>query len=182
MSEAAESVALSADCAACSGLCCVSAPFDADQGFGYDKPAQEPCRHLQAGFRCGIYADRAAQGFGGCSGYDCLGAGQRTTRAFAPDTWQSAPGRAAAVHEAFMRVRALHELLALLATARRLVHDDSCDARLVAQQRRVNAQCELILAGAQAGSEHGIERGMREQVLGLLRELATTPGIIARRP
>jgi len=169
---------LNADCAACCGLCCVSAPFDADQGFGYDKPAHEPCRHLAAGFRCGIYADRAGQGFAGCNTYDCLGAGQRVTHAFAPDTWQSAPERAAGMHDAFLRMRGLHELLSLLATARRLVRDVEWDARLAAQQQRVDAQGEAITAGA----ERGAERQLREQTLELLRELATAPGIAGRRP
>ena len=169
---------LHADCAACCGLCCVAAPFDADQGFGYDKPAQEPCRHLQAGFRCGIHADRAARGFASCSSYDCQGAGQRVTRAFAPDTWQSAPGRAPAMHDAFLRIRSLHELLSLLATARRLVRDVEWDARLLEQQQRVDALCEAIPGGA----ERGAERDLREQTMQLLRELATAPGISGRRP
>ena len=169
---------LHADCAACCGLCCVSPPFDADQGFGYDKPAQEPCRHLQGGFRCGIHAERAAQGFASCSSYDCFGAGQRVTRAFAPDTWQSTPGRADAMHVAFMRMRGLHELLALLATARQLVRDVEWDARLAAQQQRVDALCEA----APGSAERAAERAVREQTMQLLRELATAPGISGRRP
>jgi hypothetical protein len=169
---------LRADCAACCGLCCVSPPFDADQGFGYDKPAHEPCSHLRGDFSCGIHPVRAAQGFAGCSSYDCLGAGQRVTRAFSPDTWQSAPERAAAMHEAFMRTRGLHELLVLLATARRLVRDPGLDGRLLAQQQRVDALCDAIPGGAQRGAE----RELREQTLQLLRELATAPGIAGRQP
>ena len=31
-----------ADCSQCVGLCCVVPPFDAEQGFGFDKPAEHP--------------------------------------------------------------------------------------------------------------------------------------------
>ena len=169
---------LHADCAACCGLCCVSPPFDADQGFGYDKPAHEACRHLQAGFRCGIHADRAAAGFDSCTSYDCLGAGQRVTRSFSPDDWQSAPGIAARMHEAFLRIRSLHELLVLLATARQLVRDVEWQGRLSEQQQRVDAQCEAVIAGAGRGAE----QALRAQTFELLREMATAPGIEGRRP
>ena len=82
------------------------------------------------------------------------------------------------MHDAFLRMRGLHELLSLLATARRLVRDVEWDARLAAQQQRVDAQGEAITAGA----ERGAERQLREQTLELLRELATAPGIAGRRP
>ena len=46
---------LKADCSACVALCCVIPPFDASQGFGFDKPAETPCQHLCADHRCGIH-------------------------------------------------------------------------------------------------------------------------------
>lgn len=178
---------LRADCAACCGLCCVSAPFDAGQGFGYDKPAHEPCRHLLAGFRCGIHADRAAAGFDGCTTYDCLGAGQRTARAFAPADWLAAPERAPAMHAAFLALRGLHELLSLLATARGIVAEPEWRQRLSAQAQDVDRACLALLATAtggapdpRGGSAHAAE--LRRSTHALLRELASVPSVAARRP
>ncbi|HEY9106307.1 MAG TPA: hypothetical protein VIN58_06490, partial [Roseateles sp.] len=70
---------LRADCSACAALCCVIPPFDAVQGFGFDKPAETPCHHLCDDHRCGIHADLIERGFAGCVAFDCLGAGQRLT-------------------------------------------------------------------------------------------------------
>jgi len=178
---------LHADCAACCGLCCVSPPFDADQGFGYDKPAHEACRHLQAGFRCGIHADRAAAGFDSCTSYDCLGAGQRTTRAFAPSDWREAPEHGAAIHSAFLRLRGLHELLSLLATARAMVEEPAWRQRLAAQAEGVDRACLALLATATGGPQDPLGTAahaatLRRSTFALLRELASVPSVAARRP
>ena len=88
-------VHLKADCSACAALCCVVPPFDAVQGFGFDKPAETPCQHLCADHRCGIHADLRAQGFTGCVAFDGLGAGQRltaqTTERFGSADWRARP-------------------------------------------------------------------------------------------
>src|SRR5437762_10515658 len=47
-------LSLTADCARCTGLCCVAPAFSASSDFAIDKPADEPCPHLEASFRCGI--------------------------------------------------------------------------------------------------------------------------------
>lgn len=67
-----------ADCSACSALCCVDFAFDAGEDFAHDKPAGEPCRHL-SGHLCRLHKDLIAKGYPGCARYDCLGAGQRAT-------------------------------------------------------------------------------------------------------
>lgn len=105
---------LKADCAACVGLCCVVPPFDAVQGFGFDKPAETPCRHLCADFRCGIHVGLMAQGFEGCVAFDCLGAGQRVTAAFAGANWREQPGLAAPMFDAYRRELARQSWLAKL--------------------------------------------------------------------
>lgn len=71
--------ALQADCTACKGLCCILLPFDADQGFAFDKAAGTPCRHLTPDFRCEIHAELVPRGCPGCHQYDCHGAGQRVS-------------------------------------------------------------------------------------------------------
>ena len=71
---------LRADCARCQALCCVSLPFDRCEMFGFDKPANVSCPHLEPGFGCGIHGELNARGQAGCAGYDCYGAGQHITQ------------------------------------------------------------------------------------------------------
>lgn len=101
------------DCARCAALCCVAPAFDAEQGFGYDKPASEPCRHLQSDNRCAIHPALVAQGFAGCASFDCFGAGQRATALFEGADWRISATLASRMFETYGRLRTLHELLAL---------------------------------------------------------------------
>ena len=112
---------LKADCSACAALCCVIPPFDAVQGFGFDKPAETPCRHLCADHRCGIHADLVERGFTGCVAFDCLGAGQRLTAQavarFDSADWRNRPDVARWLFAAYPRVREVQEWLARLSLA-----------------------------------------------------------------
>ena len=105
------------DCARCVALCCVAPAFDAEQGFGYDKPAREPCRHLHSDNRCGIHPALVAQGFSGCASFNCFGAGQRVTALFEGCDWRASPGNATRMFERYSRLRTLHELLAMATLA-----------------------------------------------------------------
>jgi hypothetical protein len=166
---------LQPDCAACCGLCCVAPGFDAEQGFAYDKPAHEPCRHLQTDFRCEIHATLGSQGFPGCTHYDCHGAGQRVTREFAGRDWRAHPELAGAQFEAFMRMRPLHGLLALLATARAHVSDGAWQQRLVAQEEAIERECQ-----APPSRNDLVNFGtLRAATLQLLAELGRAPGALA---
>lgn len=112
---------LRADCSACVALCCVIPPFDAAQGFGFDKPAETPCHHLCADHRCGIHAGLVERGFEGCVAFDCLGAGQRlTARAvarFGSADWRARPEVARWLFQAYPRMRQAQEWLARLTLA-----------------------------------------------------------------
>jgi hypothetical protein len=110
-------VELRADCARCSGLCCVAMAFDRSALFGFDKPAGTPCRHLTAADRCGIHVELTETGFAGCAAYDCLGAGQRVTEMFGDRSWRESPTLARDIFEAFRIMRRVHEALELLRTA-----------------------------------------------------------------
>jgi hypothetical protein len=105
------------DCSRCAGLCCVAPPFDADQGFGYDKPAHEACQHLQADFRCAIHAGLAEKGFPACASFDCFGAGQHATARHAGRTWRESNEMAVALFDDYTRLRGLHELMAMATLA-----------------------------------------------------------------
>ncbi|MEV7128479.1 pentapeptide repeat-containing protein [Streptomyces sp. NPDC093260] len=122
---------LRGDCAACFGLCCVALPFAASADFARDKPAGKPCPNLREDHRCGIHTRLRAEGYPGCTVYDCFGAGQKVSRiTFGGQDWRTAPaGQAREMFEVFPVVRQLHELLwylteALALPAARPIHAD----------------------------------------------------------
>lgn len=123
---------LKADCSACAALCCVIPPFDALQGFGFDKPAEVPCHHLCADHRCGIHAELIGQGFAGCVAFDCLGAGQRLTAQaigrFGSADWRARPEVARWLFAAYPRMREAQEWLARLSLAAALTKNASLQA------------------------------------------------------
>lgn len=114
-------VSLRPDCAQCAALCCVGLAFDRSALFAFDKPAGEVCRNLTSRGRCGIHAELDACGFGGCSSFDCLGAGQYVTQeVFGGRTWRDEPSLLGPMMAAFSALREVHELLLLLRQARAL--------------------------------------------------------------
>jgi hypothetical protein len=103
---------LRADCARCVGLCCVAPAFAASADFALDKPAGQPCPHLQPDSRCGIHGSLRERGFPGCTVFDCFGAGQHVTQGtFGGRNWRDGPELAAPMFAAFGVMRQLHELL-----------------------------------------------------------------------
>ncbi|MCC4314109.1 pentapeptide repeat-containing protein [Streptomyces malaysiensis] len=110
--------ALRADCGSCFGLCCVALPFAASTDFAIGKDAGEPCRNLRTDFRCGIHSRLRAEGFPGCTVYDCFGAGQKVSQlTFEGRDWRRHPGTAAEMFAVFPVMRHLHELLWYLTEA-----------------------------------------------------------------
>ncbi|MEU6196177.1 pentapeptide repeat-containing protein [Streptomyces sp. NPDC047061] len=114
-----ERARLSGDCARCFGLCCVALPFTASADFAVDKPAGKPCGNLRGDHRCGIHAELRQKGFGGCTVYDCFGAGQQVSQViFGGQDWRTgSPEHARRMFETFPVVRQLHELLRYLTEA-----------------------------------------------------------------
>lgn len=109
---------LRADCARCAGLCCVALPFHRSSDFAFDKAPGTPCRHLDADFRCGVHATLRERGMGGCTTFDCLGAGQHVVQdLFGGRTWREDASVTEAQFGAFATVRRLHELLWYVADA-----------------------------------------------------------------
>jgi hypothetical protein len=141
---------LRADCAACTGLCCVVPPFDAVQGFGFDKPAHTACPHLCDDFTCGIHADLVDRGFRGCTVFDCHGAGQRVSQQLFPgQDWRDSAELAQQMFDAYTVMRGLHDMMALLYTAS--VHVN--DARLATQLDSIERLCERMPVSAMASAE-----------------------------
>lgn len=103
---------LRADCERCFGLCCVAPAFAASADFAIDKPAGQPCPHLQASFSCGIHDRLRPAGFQGCAVFECYGAGQHVAQVtFGGRDWRQAPETAKQMFAAFGVMRQLHELL-----------------------------------------------------------------------
>ncbi|WP_019816054.1 pentapeptide repeat-containing protein [Saccharomonospora saliphila] len=93
-------------------------PFTRSADFGLTKDAGTPCPNLGADFGCGIHARLRADGFRGCSVFDCFGAGQHlSTVTFAGRDWRDDPETATAMFAAFGVLRQLHELLWYLTEA-----------------------------------------------------------------
>lgn len=132
-----------ADCSRCQGLCCVAPAFDADQGFGHDKPAHQACHHLDAEFRCRIHDRLDAEGYAGCAAYDCHGAGPQLLARCGSPSWRE-QADPTPLFDAFLQQRRLHEMLLLLDLA--LPRAGPLAIRLAALLERV----EQAAAGAPA--------------------------------
>jgi uncharacterized protein YjbI with pentapeptide repeats len=108
---------LRADCARCTGLCCVAPAFVKSSDFAITKPAGEPCVNLRPDFHCRIHNRLRTSGFPGCTVFDCFGAGQKVSQqTFAGADWRT-PGVARSMFDAFAVMRNLHELLWYVAEA-----------------------------------------------------------------
>lgn len=106
---------LSADCENCFGLCCVALPYAKSADFAFDKAAGTPCRNLQSDFRCGIHKNLRNEGFRGCVGYECFGAGQKVSQVTYNGTdWRDNPALAKEMFDVFPKMQQLHEMLCYL--------------------------------------------------------------------
>lgn len=142
---------LRADCARCVGLCCVAPAFARSADFAVDKPAGTPCAHLAEDFRCGIHVDLRDRGFAGCTVFDCLGAGQRVTAAFARRDWRT-PEVAAPMFAAFGSARQVHELLWCLDEARERAPKPALDAEWARLVDVDPAACDVDAARERVGA------------------------------
>lgn len=103
------------DCSRCVGLCCVALPFGVSHGFAFAKQAGEPCRQLDEAYRCSIHSRLREQGMGGCTAYECFGAGQHVTQVvYGGVSWRRQPDGGTEMFEVFGVVQRLHEMLVLL--------------------------------------------------------------------
>lgn len=163
---------LSADCGACTGLCCVAPAFTASADFAIDKPAGTPCPNLGGDSSCGIHDRLRPAGFPGCATFDCFGAGQRTVQAHAGSDWRDGPEAAAAVFTSFTVLRQLHELLWHLAEALVLAPGAGLREQVADARSAVRALAALPpeeLAGVDASAQRHAVGPLLERVSLLVR-------------
>jgi len=129
---------LRADCGQCFALCCVAPAFVRSSDFANDKPAGVACLHLAPDHRCSIHSRLRAEGFAGCTAYDCFGAGQRLAQqTFGGRDWRTHPELAGPMMAALTVLRGLHELLWYLQEARSLPSSTPLAAQLGSAAGRV---------------------------------------------
>lgn len=162
---------LEADCSQCAALCCILLPFDKSDAFAFDKAGGEPCRHLNADFRCEIHDKLKARGCSGCVRFDCHGAGQRVVQdLFAGQNLREAPELMDRMGEAFRRMRRVHELLVLLREAGRLPLGEAKEAERQAILKLLNPPEDWSEASLAAFDIAGAEKDVT-QFLSSLRDV-----------
>ena len=156
-----DEVTFTADCTKCFGLCCTALSFERSSQFGHDKLGGQPCQYLAADFRCRIHERLDDLGYGGCDAFDCMGAGQRASAAFASLNWQRDAGVARRLYARFSQLLLLQEIRQALETAaglelsadqhgerRALLHRVALDADSLAAD--VTAAAQDVLADGKA--------------------------------
>jgi hypothetical protein len=106
-----------ADCGRCFALCCIALHYTRADGFGHDKAAGQPCHLLMPDYKCGIHDRREDLGYEGCIDFDCLGAGQRASAAFAGRNWRRDAGTARDLYAHFAQLLLLQEMRQALSEA-----------------------------------------------------------------
>lgn len=137
----ADTARFRSDCASCVALCCSALAFSRGDDFAHEKPAGKPCRNLDENLGCGIHSALLERGYRGCTVFECHGAGQRVTQeTFGGGDWREGDDLREAMFAVFPLVRQLHEVLWLLAEARRRTADRSLIRRIDALFEQVDAQ------------------------------------------
>ena len=168
---------LSADCSRCAALCCVVPGFARSSDFAVDKPPGVPCLNLLSDHLCGIHDQLRANGFAGCTVYDCFGAGQRVTQdTFGGVSWRDDPDLLGPMAEVFPQVRLLHEVLRYLLEARSLPRTEPLHHNLEAAIAETDALAALPyadLAALDAEQHRAAMAGLLLRASELAREVRT---------
>ncbi|MEP3299083.1 MAG: hypothetical protein ABJO27_21845 [Pseudoruegeria sp.] len=157
------------DCSRCAALCCIALAFDKSNAFAFDKPAGEPCRHLNKSLGCKIHADLTQSGFLGCTMFTCHGAGQRVIQdCFNGRSWRTDPHLLPRIMKAFKTARDIHDLMFLLSEAQKLP--------ISAAQQETLKGYQVLLSPERSMTETWLEGldtiDLKVQIHGFLRTLA----------
>lgn len=129
---------LTADCAACRGLCCVAPAFDKGEDFAIAKLPLTPCQHLADDNRCKRHEDLEDHGFPGCARFDCLGAGQHVVQGLYDGAdWRGDGALLKDMAESYRRMQRLHEALQMMFLAERLPLDEDQEVARLTLLRRL---------------------------------------------
>ena len=143
------------DCTRCAALCCIAFPSETMEGFAASKERGEACPRLRPDGSCSIYDRRKEEGFAGCVGFECFGAGQYVTQLHGGNSeWRADPELLARMVDSFLDIRRAFELLWLAGHAKQSASTDNAH-----------------------GTAHAIEESLREIIEhrdqgGELRDLA----------
>ena len=157
--------ALQSDCSSCFGLCCVLLPFSAVSGFGVDKPGGRPCLNLLEDDRCGIHTSLRADGWPGCTVFECFGAGQQVSHVtYAGVSWRE-QDNLAEMGAVLSVMRQLHEMLVHLVE----VEERSPDPAALAARDEIE---ELVTADPEGLLTYDLD-ALHERVGRLLAEASS---------
>lgn len=136
---------LQSDCSSCFGLCCVLLPFSASSGFGVDKPGGRPCLNLLDDDRCGIHSTLRADGWPGCTVFECFGAGQQVSQVtYSGVSWRQ-QDNLAEMGAVLTVMRQLHEMLVHLSEVERRSPDPEALATRAEIAQLTGADPESLL-------------------------------------
>lgn len=143
------------------------------EGFAASKERGEACSRLRPDGSCSIYDRRMEEGFAGCIGFECFGAGQYVTQNHGGNSeWQADPKLLARMVDSFLAIRRAFELLWLAGHAKQ---GASADEVFEAAQAIEDSLREIIEHHGQGGKVQdlaGFERDLREL---LVRERQNPP-------
>jgi len=123
----------------------VALPFAASADFAADKPGGVPCTNLAADDTCRIHDRLRGSGYRGCTVFDCLGAGQHTSRVvFRGTSWRTSPEVATSMFAVFPVVRQLFEILRYVCEAEQLPVDRSTSDGLASARRELEGLIDLM--------------------------------------
>ena len=122
------------ECSMCRGFCCRALFFFKSDGFPEDKAAGKNCRHLMKDYRCDIHEQLKERQLKGCLGYDCLGAGVKTTLFKADEK---------VLFDVFTIMEQLHEILWYLFIGQEVVKNKELRHQLWLKYQMIEALSEL---------------------------------------
>ncbi|CZQ93614.1 Hypothetical protein Tpal_1658 [Trichococcus palustris] len=141
----------SSDCSNCFALCCVALQFQKSQDFPFSKKEGVPCKNLRTDFGCAIHNQLKANGFNGCTTYECFGAGQFiSVELFNGRDWQTDPVSRKQMFQLLPVVRNIHEIIYHLRSSMAITKnkdtDKACE-ELIKDLEKIKKDPPAILAG-----------------------------------
>lgn len=140
----------SSDCSNCFGLCCAALQFQKSQDFPFSKKEGVSCGNLRSDFGCAVHNQLKANGFNGCTTYECFGAGQFISmELFKGVDWQYDPGSKKQMFQLLPVVRNIHEIIYHLRGSMELTKNKEIEkacAELIKDLERIKQEPAVLAA------------------------------------